>query len=178
MTADLEAARREEVDRLLDELNRWAESQRVPQHLYDQQILQSIRRRDGRDINGNLGDCLKTCVAMVLGVDPATVPHFAMSATSWFTRMRLHAASFGHDWACFLPDQMAEYWPLEPGCRVIASGRSPRGNFLHAVVVDHCSDLLHDPHPSHAGLASGVVDYLVLVRPYWPRPYVPALEAS
>jgi hypothetical protein len=35
---------------------------------------------------------------------------------------------------------------------LIGSGPSPRGNFWHAVIVDRQGNLVHDPHPSRAGV--------------------------
>lgn len=54
----------------------------------------------------------------------------------------------------------ADVWPSA----VIASGPSPRGDWLHSVLADPWTgSLIHDPHPSDAGLAGDPVDLILLV---------------
>lgn len=57
---------------------------------------------------------------------------------------------------------------------VIASGPSPRGRVRHAVVgwyhAEGRGDVIHDPHPSRAGLAGGADAVDVVCDPYDPPP--------
>lgn len=151
---------------------------RLERRLYTQRYLQSVRRRDARTIDGTPGDCLRTAAACALRIRPDTVPHFAMSRVTWYQRMRLHARSINYDWALITPERMDEFnvWgALGSNARMVATGPSPRGDYLHCIVVDRNARYLHDPHPTRAGLAGDVVDYLVLTEPYYPLPYLPEL---
>lgn len=130
--------------------------------LWDQRYFASIRRRDGHTIDGTPGDCLRASVATVLRLPYDDVPHFAMFRRTWWETMRLHAQRFGLDWACVVDLSTTK---IPPGESVIACGPSPRGPFWHAVVADRTGRVIHDPHPSRAGLAS-VEEFLVLVAPY------------
>lgn len=90
------------------------------------------------------GDCLRACVASLFGLPLAEVPHF-VAHDDW--------------WGCLegwlAGRNMAVTW-IEGGPTVwhtpyIATGKSPRGPFKHAV-IERNGDLIHDPHPSGAGL--------------------------
>jgi hypothetical protein len=49
-----------------------------------------------------------------------------------------------------------------PETLCIASGQSPRGDFMHSVIYRGGS-LVHDPHPDGAGLRGAPRDVIVLV---------------
>jgi hypothetical protein len=114
-------------------------------------------------INGNgengepVGNCWQACVASLLDLQLDQVPHFAMeSPHSWFRSTRRFVFQHtGFDLGCFVPK-----FPLtEPGQYVIGVGPSPRGDFLHAVILDGTTgELAHDPHLSRAGLAGPVAE--------------------
>lgn len=144
---------------------------------YTQQHLASIRRRDGHTIDGIAGDCLKACVASIIGVDNYDdVPHFAQFRDSWWAKMRLHGRAAGFDWAAWAPDDFADVTEAFPARQlVILSGPSPRGPWWHCVVGDLDLNLVHDPHPSRAGLIS-IGDVIAPVLPYLPAPYVRQIE--
>jgi hypothetical protein len=118
-------------------------------------------RQDGHDDHGNPGDCLRACIATVTGLPYELVPHFAQHV-SWWDYMRRWARRRGADWACVLPvDGSIRHAFEDPDRRAgkgwyIGSGPSPRGPFRHVVVVDADLQLVHDPHPSGAGVT--VVD--------------------
>lgn len=118
-----------------------------------------------------VGDCWRTAVGCLLGLaDPLLVPHFVdedqargdESSTRWWTETVAFAA--GHlpeGQALFLRQPVFPVYadPSSGWPHVIASGPSPRGDWLHAVIVDAVTgDLVWDPHPSRAGLAGPPVD--------------------
>lgn len=161
---------------------------------HTQRLTASIRRRDGHTIDGIPGDCWRTAVASLLDEpDPDAVPHFALHwRTSWQLLQRwLHPRGLSMAWAPVHPDQAVStndagdpvYYSLpEPGERlggqigdlVLLSGPSPRGPFAHVVVGTPQGEVVHDPHPSRAGLvAVHEIDWLVpaaLQYPLGPPP--------
>lgn len=99
---------------------------------------------------GAVGDCWRACVASMYGRPIAEVPHFVeqydndwLTATNEWLR-REHG------------EQLQEAVTRLDSCRpyVILVGPSPR-NVSHAVIADSSTlELVHDPHPSRAGLLS------------------------
>lgn len=144
------------------------------------------QRPDGRTLDGTPGDCYRTCVAILVDQDRDAVPHAVLFGDSCDDVIRRHvrATRPGWDLGWYLPTP----WPLyaDPDqaapCQqlAIATGPSPRGPFLHCVVVDaFTGDLVHDPHPSGAGLAGDITTIDVLVPAYDPPPADPiALPAG
>lgn len=106
--------------------------------------------------NELIGNCYPSCLATLLDVDLAEVPHVyqlhavdddALQATlNW-----LHGRGYTtlcYDWAPWVQ----RYFP---GALVIVSGKSPRGEFQHAVVGEITETgwrLIHDPHPNGSGI--------------------------
>lgn len=146
--------------------------------LQDMRNLASIRRRDGHTIDGVAGDCLKCCVATITHYPYDDVPHFAQSRESWWSRMRLYARARGFDWGAWDPADFAGVADQFPAhARVILSGPSPRGPWWHCVVGNLDLELVHDPHPSRAGIES-VGDVIAPVLPYLPAPLLRQLTSS
>jgi hypothetical protein len=119
------------------------------------------------------GDCFRACVATVMNLPGDQVPHFCRRphpASRWVMRLNdwlsprglvYMAISGAPDW-CWI-----RHWPV----MVIAGGKSPRGDFDHAVVgrVSRSGfEMLHDPHPSRAGLVGDPDDYGMFVRTWLP----------
>jgi hypothetical protein len=106
-------------------------------------------------IPGQEGDCFRACVASVLELSRDEVPHFAQltagsgSAAFW---------NMAYDW---LESRGYEYvyrnrsgrGALDKDAYQIMSGPSPRGNGGYHAVVGQGGSIIHDPHPSRAGLA-------------------------
>ncbi len=141
---------------------------------HTQLVLADPDRGDGHSAAGESGDCLRACVASMLDiVDPATVPNFADVPPGnwhWYVGLRNWARSLGLDVVSARPR-----WPIpfegEHLPVVIASGKSPRGDWQHAVLVDaETGELVHDPHPSGAGLGGPIEDVLAIVDLYDPAP--------
>lgn len=121
-------------------------------------------RQDGHNAAGVPGDCLRTAVASLLDEPILDVPHFGM-ADGWWEALTTYAA---HRGAAVLyypvkaghtePDTFDEWVALKRWVNdrmaglVLLGGPSPRGPFGHAVVGNTNMQLVHDPHPSRAGL--------------------------
>lgn len=140
-----------------------------------QRLLADPRRADGHTADGLPGDCLRTALACLLEVrDLDSVPHFGLyTHPCWWTAVRRWVRAgrhpYGEGWDIAYTDDPP--WPAyldpddAPAC-VITGGPSPRGPWLHVVVADaRTGALVHDPHPSGAGLLA-VEEAFVLVRLY------------
>ena len=116
------------------------------------------------------GNCTAACIASMLELNLADVPNFAVRPEGewwpwmlqWLTDRGWYAIAFpGH-------------FPY-PGYYLV-SGNSPRGDFKHLVV--YCAgELVHDPHPSGAGIDGEPIDQWLLVPldpGRWVRQSVPA----
>ncbi len=100
------------------------------------------------------GNCFPTCIACLLDCEKDTdVPNF-------------HGADW---WGQYQEWLVARGWRLrvwyhntwgKPKGYSIMSGKSPRGDFLHAVVA-YDGELRWDPHPDRTGIET-VEDYIVL----------------
>jgi len=119
-----------------------------------------------RQLNGHkpeegiYGDCQRTCIAMLTGLEPREVPHFCdpnecgadwrKAMTNWLASRGLGLVSFALD----VPTteralEVMGDWVRGPAT---LAGKSPRGDWNHIVVVDEDGAVL-DPHPSDHGIA-------------------------
>lgn len=141
-------------------------------------------REDGHTAAGLPGNCLQAAVASLLELDVDQVPHFALYV-DWFAAMRRWARERDGDFTYFefpVPDQYVHAWSTvvdwgrEHDAHVLLSGPSPRGPFWHVVVGNVDLEVVHDPHPSRAGLLE-VRDAIVYCSPYNPAPATLQLQA-
>lgn len=107
------------------------------------------------------GNCFSACVASLLELPLEDVPYFMGDEppdqpSAWFEQLSDWLRPRGW-WA--IPIPIGNGWKPEGLC--ILSGKSPRGDFDHCVVA-HGLEVVHDPHPSRAGLESHK-DVVVLV---------------
>lgn len=114
-----------------------------------------------------LGDCWRACIASVLDLPRDEVPHFIEQAR--------HEGDWVQNTLSFLRGYglVGEFFDGPPPAYegyAIATGKSPRGDWLHAVVVklSPAEDdlvqvwLAHDPHPSRTFLAEPATEYFVI----------------
>lgn len=106
--------------------------------------------------SGVVGDCWRACIAGLLGyLSSEHVPHFVaqeeVGGLDWLAQtqewLRKQCGFELHYFA-------APQYPIASSVRplVIVIGRSPRG-VGHAILANALTgDLVHDPHPSRAGL--------------------------
>lgn len=110
--------------------------------------------------NGKIGDCFRCCVASILELPANEVPHFmdypwdGPDPGQWFGTLNRWLGQFDlayvehetnetykWDWAAYKANGFE--------CYHVLSGRSPRA--LHSTVGLN-GVMVHDPHPSRAGL--------------------------
>ena len=107
----------------------------------------------------NETDCLRCCLAMVLGVGYESVPDFVAThntawpseCENWLSQRRMGLLMMSS------PPQYVTPW-----LPVIAQGPTARSDYHHCVVV--IPDRIIDPHPSQSGLRKVVKTYAVVKR--------------
>lgn len=123
----------------------------------DQTILATDEH--GNDAEGNPGNCYQACVASILEVPLHEVPHFAALPGEWWTNILTWAHTQGLIATALYPDDSERIEGIHAKGTVlgiIAVGPSPRGDYRHSIIVSADPDhrVLHDPHPSRAGITS------------------------
>jgi hypothetical protein len=107
------------------------------------------------------GNCFSACVASLLEVPLEDVPQFMGDTldddSTWYERFREWLAPRSLYPLCL---KLGSEW-VPPGFHIL-SGRSPRhATALHSVIALDAR-VVHDPHPSRAGLATRD-DVIVLI---------------
>ena len=106
------------------------------------------------------GNCVAACVATILGLPLAQVPHFIEFGIAYGDSEDVKEVSHGNNWWAMMLGFLAGrgLWVVEldtvtdadPDEFVLVAGMSPRG-VVHQVVYRE-GRLWHDPHPSRAGV--------------------------
>ncbi len=111
---------------------------------------------------GSVGDCFRACIASVLELPIAAVPHFALLGNRWQFVLNCYLAGLSREieWAQGVPPD---------GIWAIATVQSPRNSDVKHSVIFRDGVIVHDPHPSRAG-GKGPEDYFYLV-PDLPSPH-------
>lgn len=120
------------------------------------------------------GDCFRACVASVLELPLRAVPHFCgdrlkepefeingWGIDNWYMNLKTWAKLVGLEVELVKNVEDRKRRDIH-GDYIVASGPSPRDpeNTLHGVVMNTEEEIIHDPHPSRAGIGS-VKDYTV-----------------
>jgi hypothetical protein len=140
-----------------------------------------VKPVDQRHINKDTGDCETCAIASILELPYEAVPLFVKDdvekGINWFQALFKFLGERGCQPSGIIvgtvPDPQAallKKWSETvlahlPLPRYIeASGPSPRGEWGHAVVWDTVEGrIVHDPHPSRAGLRGGPTAFMVLL---------------
>lgn len=111
------------------------------------------------------GNCWSTCIAMLLGMDTKLVPNFCGQFRDddglWYRKANEWLADRGVALMTFNTDPV-KWGPAYADAVCIASGPAARGH-NHSVLWQS-GKLLHDPHPSDAGLIEAVDFDIVVVK--------------
>lgn len=103
---------------------------------------------------GRIGNCMQAALAGVLGTSLHAVPHFALLGQVHWMPCLMAWLEVEHRMHASIQKDDYDEDGLRPLGLCIARGFSPRGIF-HACVADtETGELLHDPHPSKAGLVA------------------------
>jgi hypothetical protein len=104
------------------------------------------------------GDCQRAVIASLMELNIAQVPHFLQEVMDGKTAEQGSLGFYGYIDSWLAERGYAMMWSHNPllhapdtVCQI--SGPSPRGNGVwHAVVGTAGGKIIHDPHPSKAGL--------------------------
>ena len=124
------------------------------QHASEDAQSHELRWVDQTLFGSSVGNCFAACVASILNVSLASVPNFCASEdwwqrfVHWLDQRELTAIRVDGE-PTWLPD----------GALAIVSGPSDRG-LMHATVW-RGQTMVHDPHPSRAGLVVAVDAVLI-----------------
>lgn len=112
---------------------------------------------------GTHGDCYRATTATLLQIDPTTLPHPIAESGDWnpdfwkaLRQMGFTGRSVAYSALVSPRPSLSDDGIIPPFWRiprvVLAAGISERG-IRHSVVWDRFADrMIHDPHPSRAGL--------------------------
>lgn len=114
--------------------------------------------QDQQHISSVNGDCFAACVASMLDMPRSEVPNFmeAGPGPEWWVALQRWLGE-RNMWCEVMKIESCN----EPGYW-IGSGKSPRGDYHHAVVM-HGHTFAHDPHPSRDFLDGPPVYCYVIV---------------
>jgi hypothetical protein len=119
-------------------------------------MIRQLRQKHLDVTDPEQGDCFKTCVAMILDIDPELVPNFCAYGKEkwwrifqdWLEQIHLTAIEVNIS-------KQPLCWTVG-GTPCIVSGKSPRGDWLHSVVAasmeERDYEYLFDPHPDDTWL--------------------------
>ena len=127
------------------------------------QFAAPIKDGDRWILPPDIGNCFASCVASILEMPLADVPNFCAIEGDWWKPFQYWLFMRG----LYAVEVVCNYeqhylWPLPPDVLCIVTGKSPRGDFSHAVVArtvagetgdgeyNHGFEYVHDPHPSNA----------------------------
>ena len=106
--------------------------------------------------NGKFGDCQRAVIASLLSLPIEDVPHFGEISKgdpeAFWTSLQEFCESKGYAYLTVPARSGFAFYCGGEGVYHEICGPSPRGDFLH-VVVGCDGQIVHDPHPSRAGLA-------------------------
>lgn len=142
-------------------------------------VQQTVTRQPS-DEGGPPGNCFAACIASLLEISIDEVPQPTVEdRTDWsrpggyweriakFLNSRgLHMVEFDRDLSGGLTESTTEGYLPTFDFHWIATGLSPRGDFMHSVVC-RGMEIVNDPHPDGGGLEGKIVKaaYLVPLDP-------------
>jgi hypothetical protein len=97
---------------------------------------------------GEIGDCVRAVTASILELSPTDVPHFVKNQPEdeWYDTWEQFMVAHGVKPIMIISGDI----PPRPRGYYLASGPADRG--CKHIVIMNDGKLVHDPHPSRAGL--------------------------
>lgn len=109
------------------------------------------------------GDCWSACIASLLEIPLSEVPHFVRHDSQDEINAEM-AAWMGRRGFLYLTISTSGGWTPGEHVFAIASGPGPRGH-RHCVVWQGGRGMVHDPHPSRAGLVGDPEEFDLFFAP-------------
>lgn len=129
-------------------------------------VSQTILHTD----DGPPGDCFRACVASLLELAAEDVPHFVLNPRTWMRDCNAWLAQRGLVMVATEDRIRDVFWRGCGRVYAIAAGKSPRGPWHHSVIArlggtdeDPVWEIVHDPHPSGAGIEGDILRLSFLV---------------
>ena len=134
-------------------------------------VTQQVTTKD--DGKGGVGDCMRACVASLLGLSVDDVPHFARYGLNdeppdkhgWWWAFIGFCDTLEPSHEVLVPDE-----PPPPSDDIadlfgmyLATGKSPRGDWNH-VVICRGGEVIWDPHPDRLGIDGEPIEINVVRR--------------
>lgn len=124
------------------------------------------------------GNCFAACVASLFEVELDSVPNFVefQGPLGWWDAARAWCRECGYDIARIEKLNDVMLWSdCPPGDHALATIRSPRGDWLHTVVIDREGVVVHDPYPdAPVGYEPDeIIELELITAPYEPYPTQP-----
>jgi hypothetical protein len=122
------------------------------------------------DPPNSYGDCFRTTIANLLGLDAVDVPHFLDQDRQWPEALAMVNEFLRPYGLCFMMLNIRESEVRNSfgysGLHYEGGGDTCRGTVHSSVFCD--GKLVHDPHPSHAGFTSvhDCMGIFVALRPW------------
>ena len=119
---------------------------------------------------GQHGDCQRAVIASLLELPITEVPHFLQDAAGdavlYYEALQAFCRRHGFAYLTIPARSGAAFFGDDGDIYHEISGPSPRGNGVYHAVVGCNGQVVHDPHPSRAGLAGDPAawEYSYLVR--------------
>jgi hypothetical protein len=131
---------------------------------------------DQRLVHPERGDCMRCCLASLLDVPYEKVPDLAGIDTDggpWFVVYMKFLKDNGFEFVGTYSNALGplDFSDLRERCPGVnglymAGGPSFRYNCTHAIIIDGTGKMIHDPHPSRAGIkAMTSVDMIQKIQP-------------
>lgn len=122
----------------------------------DQQVLHDPTK-------GLFGDCLSAVIASLLNLSVDDVPNFAQITKNdpydFWEEVQKFCHSKGYVYMASSKENLMISYSEHGDVYHAISGPSPRGVGVNHVVVGKNGRIVHDPHPSRAGLAGSESDW-------------------
>lgn len=112
---------------------------------------------------GRQGDCFRACLASILDMNIRAVPHFAAYPSDiWIEELIRWLKVNGYE-LNGTSDYTDERVEAEHGIDgyIIVAGESPRNKDVRHAVVYYGKKMVHDPHPSKAGIVKAEYYYRI-----------------
>lgn len=111
------------------------------------------------------GNCMQAAVASIFELPLEQVPNFVENGDEWVEALVSFCAKYN------LRPVFLSLEKREPGTNIgfsggwwsVVTGKSPRGDYYHAVVAYNGS-IVHDPHPDGEGKLISLLDECVFVQ--------------
>lgn len=110
------------------------------------------------------GECWIACAASLTGIPLEEFPKPPADAREAGNKAEIEYQTGVRKFLMSRAWLLQTTWRMAPLGYAIATGKSPRDGSLCHCVITLAGELVHDPHPTRAGLGGPVIEYEILVQ--------------